>query len=189
MLEPLAGRLKWERTGDGIRVVIPARLDGYAIRHILLRDGIFIVVYYLLMSLFDILKHGYSAQHYSFQVWFAEFLACAIVLFGFCLLLWLTNRTIVTLTSQMMIIEWRYAGFHKKTRKYLTKRLYAFRCECPGPGKYIVNEIGQSEIQFEEDLRTQSFAPGITDDEASALIARMNEVYRFPKDAPVPAHA
>jgi hypothetical protein len=32
MLETLTGRLKWERTGDGIRVMIPPRLSWGAIR-------------------------------------------------------------------------------------------------------------------------------------------------------------
>ena len=45
MLEVLKGRLKWERTADGIRVVIPARLSWSAIRRHLNDLGAVLVGY------------------------------------------------------------------------------------------------------------------------------------------------
>jgi hypothetical protein len=45
MLETLNGRLKWERTGNEIRVVIPARLSWGAIRRLLDDLGVNVVAF------------------------------------------------------------------------------------------------------------------------------------------------
>jgi hypothetical protein len=39
-------------------------------------------------------------------------------------------------------------------------------------------------MQFDRNFATQYFAPGITEEDAAALIARMKEIYPFPKYPP-----
>src|SRR5580700_1527259 len=53
MIETLAGRLKWERMSDGIRVVIPARMSWGAVRWLLIDLGIYVGAF---LSIFVILS-------------------------------------------------------------------------------------------------------------------------------------
>jgi hypothetical protein len=173
MLETLAGRLKWERTCDGIRVVIPVRFSWIAIGKGIWEPCVFL----LLMSLVDPFLYS---PHKVPLTWEGRLLIYLTIL-----LLWSalvsTGKTILTLNPSMLIIQRRPPRFKRRTNRYSTGGLNDLRFVASSNREEIRNGWNQSEIQFDQDLKTQNLAEGITEPEARALIDRMMAVYKFPE--------
>jgi hypothetical protein len=175
MLEILAGRLKWERTGDGIRVVIPTRFNWLVTRDKLFYAFITMLgfcVTFIVLSIVD----GKPVQWGIILCFALGYLSSVIVLM-------LTDRTIMSLNKNMMTIQYRSCGIVRRKKKYLTELVYDLRFADSSHRAKIRNVYRQNEIQFGEEYVTQSFAFGITEQEADALIEKMMEVYKFPKRA------
>jgi hypothetical protein len=70
MLETLAGRLKWERAEDGIRVELPAQLDGPNICKSIAKSLSLLLFVYLILSIEIWFPHGFhEALHRALINW------------------------------------------------------------------------------------------------------------------------
>jgi hypothetical protein len=109
--------------------------------------------------------------------------AGAICALGSWLLRILTARTVLTLDPTETRIQRRILGFDWQTRSFSTVGLSDLEY-IPPPRIWSEQKDSDpvtSEIQFHAGDRTHSFAAGVTESEARALIGKMMEVYDFPK--------
>jgi hypothetical protein len=173
MRENLAGRLTWEPTGDGIRVVIPVRVPW-----LLAFSGI--ILFTLPINILKIFS-GYSVI--TVPVSFVQF--WIVLGIGLCLgILWFTMifniKNILTLNSVEITIQAHIFGIEVKKRTYATNRLHCLRFK---PSEYgeLISMNDMSRIQIDRDCKTRNFAFGITEQEADALIEKMMEIYKFPQ--------
>jgi hypothetical protein len=170
MLEKLAGRLKWERIVDCIRVVIPVRIPW-----LLALNVIWLVMLpHFTVELFDKLR-GITGPASFAPEWI-----------GFCIgVLWFTmfftTQQVLILNPAEMTVQVRMFGIGLKKRTVATSRLHYLRFEPSGYGDFASIQ-DMSRIQIDRDCKTRNFAFGITEQEADALIEKMMEVYKFPKD-------
>jgi hypothetical protein len=179
MLEPLEGRLKWERTENGIFVSIPVRRGastfGYSVL-VLIWLTIASVHYWHLLS-----QPRGDAPNITLQL-----IAVSLYVFGLfifiCWGLWaVTGETVVILSPAEMKIQQRVLGIEVSTRKYRTNEAWNFRFVRPTRfwALRADTDPSSSKIQFNSPRGPQNFAKGIAESEARALIERMVEVYRF----------
>ncbi len=186
MLETLAGRLKCERTEDGIRIRIPtARFTLRFLFGYYLIPSACILSIYLIAKGWSVLSlHFHPHPHPHQMTWWAVFfdgLLSAIALTAGSVFARVTARTSLTLNPAEMKIEYRSAGIKRATRVYATANVSNLRLVMYSPGENLHNHFRMNEIQYCANSRVESFASGITEREAEALIARMMEVYPFPK--------
>lgn len=183
MLETLAGRLKWERTDQGIRVEYRVRGDYPAMwRYMKGSWGMYWPALILLAAIFFIARlldrHGHITR------WWEDPLALFLGVTLSSFISMLANRTILTLDSTKFELEFRQWNWGRGRKAYLTTQLFDLRFVKSMRGAETRNGLRLNEIQFNEDLATEYFATGITETEAIALIAKMMEVYPFPKCLP-----
>jgi len=176
MLEKLAGRLTWEQTGSGIRVGIPARLGWVSL----------FLTAWLTFWLYGGSKAIQAAMKGDSQsgfiyIWLVGW-AGGVIFAGSSLLWSLGGRTTFTLNQTELEIERRVFGVVWGARIFPCSQVRNLRYMPPGTRSgFWSNGNSQSLIRFEADDKTRSFASGISDIEAFALIDKMLEVYPFPK--------
>ncbi len=182
MLEPLAGRLKWERTTDGICVVIPARLSWGAARKPVedICAGIFgFLAIFAIGYVIEAIR-GVSANAYMKSQGVSSLIFGSL---GYCIggVFWgiiakLFGKTVVLLSAANMAIE-RKAVIRRSSKEvFFTAGLHNLIYVEKSGSIPVQNKIGQNEIQFGVGRGSQSFASGITREEGEALIAKMNEI-------------
>ena len=173
MLDKLAGRLTWEQTGQGIRVEIPARRSWTILIHFL-----WLILWCGAgwLALTRIHQAHHAATHIPL-IWQVGWVAG--VLFMTITILWsLTGSTTLELNSYQLRIIRKMMGLQLGTRSYTNADMCNLR--------FIPNMIRgrtnlPSHISFEENGKTRSFAWAVTETEASALIGKMQTVYKFPQ--------
>ncbi|MGO9316638.1 MAG: hypothetical protein ACLPXT_10145 [Terracidiphilus sp.] len=173
MRETLAGRLTWEPTGEGIRVDIPARRSWTIVINFL-----WLILWcgfgWLALNKIHEGHHAATPIPLIWQVGWA-----AGVVFMTARILWsLTGTTTLELNSYQLRISRQMMGMQLGTRSYANADVRNLR--------FIPNMIRgrsnlPSHIEFEEKDKTRSFAWGVSETEAVALIDKMMEVYKFPK--------
>jgi hypothetical protein len=180
MLEMVAGRLKWERTANGIRVEY--RMPGNrttmlrALKASWARNWPTLIVFAPICWVIAFFEHngkGTFLWVYPLALLFGAMLGDLVSM--------LANRTILTLDAEMLKLDIRRWNRRRKQKAFLTEHLHDLRFAKSMRGADIRNELHLNEIQFDKDFATQYFTPGITEEEATALITRMKEVYPFPK--------
>jgi len=190
MLETLIGRLKWERTGDAIRVVIPARLSWGAIRKLLDDLGVYIVTSLGLFAITGCVAYlrGLSFRSYvnnkGVHSLFMSSLGCCAGLILARMVPRLFGKTVVTLNPVKTTIGWN-ARLGSSKDVFPTATLHSFRFVERSGDVPVQNKIGQNEVQFCDSHWTYYFGTGVTREEAQALIAKITEVYPFPVVLPV----
>jgi hypothetical protein len=180
MLEELEGRLSWNQTPEGIVVHIPAR-----------RGSLF-TLFGPLVGVWLM----FSAGRYWFMLGSSptpEDSKSALIWilvggFGvsFCILLFwlawaLTSECMLTLDRTQMKIQHRILGIEMVTNNFATADAHNFRFIAPTghlTSKGIIDPR-TSKIQFKIGPKSHSFATGVTEREASALMDRMHDVYSF----------
>jgi hypothetical protein len=169
MLETLAGRLKWERTGDGIRVVIPVRIHWLSAF-----SGIWLFMLpHFTAEIIGKAKFGSGPTSFAPE-WFG---LCLVVLWFMMIF---TAQQIFTLNPTEMEFQTCIFGIGVKKDIYATSRLQCLRFVSSEYGDWVsMNKM--SKIQIDRDFKTRNFAFGITEQEADTLIKKMMEVYKFPK--------
>ncbi|MGA3370408.1 MAG: hypothetical protein ABSC48_01470 [Terracidiphilus sp.] len=173
MLETLAGRLKWERTGDGIRVVIPVRVDWFSA---MTGISLWMLPYSTLwvVTQFIHLSTRTSLALSSIAVWIG---ACLVILWYTMIF---TIKHVLTLNPAEMTIQMRFFGIRVRQRTIATSRFHNLRYAASEYGDWAsLNSMRR--IEIDRDSKTRKFAFGITEKEADALIEKMMEVYNFPK--------
>lgn len=181
MLERLAGRLQWERTGSGIRVEIPAQKGWLTV---------FLAVWLVIWSgagLFGSIRVSTGDDVNIGQLIFAVIWALAEVGVVIAMIWSLTGRTILTVNQSEVSLQRRILGVEWDMRRFATQSVRNLRY-IPSTsvrgwdGSQLTNTQTLSQIKFEADGKSRVFASGISDIEAFALIDRMLEVYNFPRD-------
>jgi hypothetical protein len=182
MLQKLAGRLKWERVNDGIRVVIPGRLSPKAAFYAVANRFALLAAAYLMGFGAAWLLHLLEKRPMDW--WLAPAL-CVGLLAAF-----LTSpleRITLSLYPNVMTVMRGPTWVRGRYRNFLTEHLHNLRYVEPGPDADIRNEYRHAEVQFDQKGQTQSFAAGISTAEARALIALMTSIYAFPAEEPRPS--
>ena len=180
MLQKLAGRLTWERTGSGgIRVEIPTQFDWWAIP-----AAIFAAAWTAIPGVWLYQNNLGSEERLTRFAW-----TCAAVgAIGVCAALgWVmwtcTGKTIVNLDFCTLKIQRRIAGLELDTRSFVNSDVRNLRHIPPSYTWAFRTDTDPSttKIQFEVKGSKIGFGRGTTERESCALIDRMIEIYSFPK--------
>jgi hypothetical protein len=168
MLETLAGRLRWERTEDGIRVEIPVRVP-------------WLLTFISGIGMFTLPR--FTVEIFSKSMGFTSPASFAPVWMGLCLgVIWFTMiftiKHVLTLNPTEMGFQVRTFGIGVRKRTIVNGRLQNPRYAA---AEYGATFIEMSRIQIDRDFKTRDFAFGITELEADTLIEKMMEIYKFPK--------
>jgi hypothetical protein len=164
MLETLAGRLKWERTPDSIRVRIPCWQNPHFIVFcFVIGAWAFVPVCWILFSPKIRLLSGFGVIFLALE--------CFVV----CSLIWRFNaKTVLLFGPRATEIRRKIFGIRVRMHTYETVSLMDLRY-VPGTPGYV---------RFERLGVTHRFAKGIRDSEALALIDKMLDVYTIPSGVP-----
>jgi hypothetical protein len=178
MLETLTGRLKWEPIEDGIRVEIPAHLSAKSGLHSLQLGLIWLWVVGL-----DVVRWIMNAEHLSPPGWYrATSLGLALLIL--CWILWtVLTSTRLVLSADLLAIEYLFFGIRWLSWRCPTSLLHNPRFNQKNLGVPPFWS-GPPELRIDRDYRTLVLAVGVNQAEGKALIAKMMEVYPFPKYLP-----
>jgi len=181
MLETLAGRLTWERNGSGIQVEIPAQA-GWSLAFLFL----WLIAWGGIGGTMVFRAFADDDLSTFMLVWSIAWAAGVVV--GLGAIVWgISGRTTLFLNQSEMKIQRRVMGFEWDTRSFPTNHVANLRFipaywSSGGAGSNDGRTYNPSQMRFEADGKTRTFASGLSDVEAFALIDRMLEVYEFPKD-------
>lgn len=181
MRETLEDRVTWEKTHEGIRIAIPVRRGPFA--------GLYgpLVLFWLILATVHYwnLLAGPHPEDINFTL---QKIAIGIYAAGFVYFLgWLarttTGETVVTLHPPTVRIQTLVCGIVVSTRTFNTAQIH--RIHFVPHTKVLTQRTtvnpNSSYISFEAKNRRQSFARGVTENEARALIDKMLQVYQFPR--------
>jgi hypothetical protein len=184
MLETLTGRLKWERTVGGIRVEIPAHLSAKSGL-----NSISLGLVWLWIIGEDLFRWAMEAAHVSEPHWDRSATLLLIPLLILCWFLWIIlTSTRLTLSADLLAIEYHVFGIHWLSWRCPTSLLHNPRYYRKSPGAPSFWS-GPPELRIDRDYRTKVLAVRVNQDESDALVARMMEVYPFPKYLPTESAA
>lgn len=187
MQKRLAGRLKWERTDDGVRVQFPRHISaGDILECVVLPFAVGLFMYLFARLVVMLFMYYHPHPHPHLMTWWgalARGLEIGLALSVGSLLARATTTTTLTLNPMQLKIVWRSLGVARKTRVFSTASLSELRFAKYMPGAEIKNNRRRNEMRFSIDSRIEAFASGITEKEADYLIARMMEVYPFSKNS------
>jgi hypothetical protein len=172
MLETLAGRLKWERTVNGIRVEIPARGSDPVLSQL---------AWFCFLAGPVLLFVGIpDKDSTAFELLFIWVLLIAGLLSTIVRILWeIAGKTILTIDPNSMALSSRIMGLDLKRRSYANENVRLMRF-VPAVTRFWSKR--SSGIWFIENNVLRKFAKAITPAEASVLIDKMLRVYRFELD-------
>ena len=173
LLEKLAGKLRWEQTGTGIRVEIPAQVDW---------SIVFLIIWFVVWTLVGsyMYARGFTRMFPSLfgLVWVLGWAGAEVAVAA--TILWkIAGRTTLMLDQSQIAIARRLMGIQFSRQSFVTESVRNLRYR---PGGNRGKHVYQSQVLFEAGDKTCSFATGIADSEALALIDRMLDVHKFPKD-------
>ena len=186
MLQTLTGRLKWERIGDEIRVVIPASLSWSVIRRLMQDLGINFLAFFGILVIVSCIAyvHGLSFSSYleseAVRSLYIASLGCCAGLVLARMVPRLFGKTTITLSPAQITIE-SSSRIQRSKEVIPNSILHSFRFVDQAGAVPVQNWLKQSEIRFEQANRTRHFAEGVTREEADAIIAKMMVVFPFPK--------
>jgi hypothetical protein len=182
MLEPLAGRLKWERTPVGIQVAIPARRGSGAAVY-----GPLIGVWLIIAAVHYWSLVGGNAEEGESTLHVVAILGYVVgFVFLICWVLWaFTSETVVTVDAGEVRIQRRIVGIDLFTRSFPTSQVEQIRYVAPTHAmtNQSITDPNSSKVEFHAQGRVHYFAQGVTEAEARAMIVQMLEVYTFPRSA------
>jgi hypothetical protein len=171
-MEKLAGRLKWERTGAGLRVDIPARHDLSAII-----SGITFTLWGGVGLFMVLFTWRFSVTALIALLFFG------LVFFGAVSLLAWNFRGMTTLRLdraelriERLIVVWTWSN---KAFPLIAVRNLRY---IPPTSFKLFGPSGPGQMRFETGDKTRKFATGLKETEALALIRQMLEIYEFPRD-------
>jgi hypothetical protein len=173
MLEPLAGRLRSERTPEGIRIVIPSRFDIGPLGDILLIACVPVLAVDVVAKLDK-----------SWTGWgWAEASLFLLAVAALRLVTIVADRTVVNLNPAWLTIRRGPFGLHWKKSSFATRRLrnlHAVASTSDWTGRKL---RGRQTVRFEEDGYPCDVAKQLSATEASALIELMLKTYDFAEEA------
>jgi hypothetical protein len=174
-IERQEGRLLWVRTDDGFSIEIPAKF-GWS-------EALLVVcLAFWLYGCMQTIPNVLNGQDNSNTTLLELVLAVVTICFSIVWLLWsFGGSTILVLTPVEFTLQRNLFGFAWSTRTYQNSHVVGIRYIAP----YWVNHADRagytrSKIRFAVDGWGHSFASGVSEAEAFALISRIMEVYEFP---------
>jgi len=180
MLETLEGRIKWERTAQGIHVSIPVRRGPTTAGYIVL-----VIVWLTIASVHY--WHLFSAPTFNSPSMTYQLIAVCIYVIGFLIFLgWLawtvTGETVLDLDASEMKIQQRTLGIEVASRSFRTREVHSFNYVRPRQfwALRADTDPSSSRIRFTVKGKYYYFAKGVSQAEAYALVERMIEIHRFP---------
>jgi hypothetical protein len=171
MLETLAGRLKWERIEDGIRVEMSESASFVDIAAIVTVAGLPFLIYGVLRIFIEPARGWVLAELGAVALSLAIFLGTELV----------GRKRLVVLTSDSLTVTTTHPCARGRTQ--LTRNVRNLRAnprvslrgnECPG-----------IEVEIDGFGGTWTIASRLSEAEAAALISIMMEVYAFPEWRPM----
>jgi len=171
MFEPLAGRLKWERTEDGIRVETPEPASFAEIVGIAGAAGLPFIVY-------DLLRVFVGPA----RGWVLAMVGAAGLLLAISIGMELAGRKrLMILTSASLTVT-----ILDRCGKSRTQPTYSVWNLRSNPYVSLMGKEYPEQIQVEIDSTSGTWTIGsrLTEAEAAALISKMMEVYTFPEWLP-----
>jgi hypothetical protein len=173
MLETLAGRLKWERTGQGIRVEIPP------CARIMLMRMFWLILWCGAWGLF--LYKVYHTNIDSNIQLFGLVLCAAVAVRIIAAIFWsLAGKTTLILDGNQLQIANHIMGLKLNKQTYANADVRGLRF-VPSTMRASTGRPGG--IWFIENNKLRQFDLAITETEAMALIDKMLQVYKFPIDS------
>ena len=172
MLETLVGRLKWERTGDGIRVVIPA------CARIMLIHMFWLILWCCVWGLFLYRVHDKNIDSYFQLFWLVLCAAVSIQLIA--AIFWsLAGKTTLILDRNQLQIASQIMGLQLDKQTYANADVRGLRF-VPSMMRALTGRPGG--IWFVENNKLRQLDLAISENEAMALIDKMLQIYKFPID-------
>ena len=171
MLEMLAGRLKWERTEDGIYVEMPEPASFADILAIVIVAGLPFIVYGLWGGFDD-----------PARSWILEMVGAVALFLAISLVTELVGRKrLVILTPAALTVTTSHPCEEDRTQ--LTYTVWNLRSN---PRVSLTGKEYPEQIQVEIDSTSGTWTIGsrLTEAEAEALISKMMEVFVFPEWVP-----
>jgi hypothetical protein len=181
MYENLEGRVMFETTDHGLRIAIPVRRGPFLAIYaplVVIWLGLATVRYWNLLA-------GPHPEDINFDL---QMIAIGVYVVGFlyfvCWLAWtMSGETVVILNPPTVEIQNCVFGFPLSTRTFQASQIHRIRF-IPhtriATQRSIINPTSSC-IRFEVNKRSESFAKGVTEYEARALIDRMLLMYEFPR--------
>lgn len=163
------------RDGEQIRIAIPQKVNVRALRLAFLPAVLVISALGAALGVVQIVL----SKHHGWAGW-SDLICVGLGLISAEILILFTRRTTLTLTSEILVLEKRAGVYKKTTQKFLTEHLHDLQFVKWEPGVDVRNNWNQNEIQFERDGLIHSFAAGISEPEANALINYMMRIFPFP---------
>jgi hypothetical protein len=174
-IERLEGRLLWVRTDEGFSVEIPAKF-GWS-------EALLVVcVAFWIFCGMHTNPNMLNGQDNSNTTLLELVLAVVTICFSIVWLLWsFGGSTNLVLTPVEFTLKRNLFGFAWSTRTYQNSQVVGIRYVAP----YWVNHADgagytRSKIRYSANGWGHSFASGVSEAEAFALISRIMEVYEFP---------
>jgi hypothetical protein len=180
MLEKLEGRLKWDRTPEGILISIPVRRGASTAGYAAL-----VLIWLTIASIHY--WHLFTGPRLDAPGELYQLIAIAIYIIGFmifiCWITWTaTGETILFLDAKDMKIQQRILGIELASRSFPTRDVHSFNYVRPKQfwALRANTDPSSSRIRFTVHGKYHYFARGVSEAEAFALVERMVEIHRFP---------
>ncbi len=182
MHKTLTGRVMWDETDQGICLSIPVRRGRLTAVY-----GPLVAVWLALATIhYWRLLAGPHPEDTNFTL---QMVAIGIYAIGFiyfvCWLAWIkTGETLVTMHPPELTLQTRVLGIDLTSRTFQTHQINRIRFVPPGKARMqrSVIDPNSSCIRFDANNRIETFARGVTEGEARAMIDRMLETYQFPRN-------
>jgi hypothetical protein len=172
MLEPLAGRIKFEQTSEGIRIVIPSRFDIGPLGDTMLIACIPVIAVDVVAKL-DKNWTGWGWEQLSLLL---------LLVVALRLVMILADRTVLTLNPAWLTIRRGPFGLHWKKSSFAMRRLRNLR-SVPSTSDWSGKRLsGRQTVQFDEEETPRDVARQLTAAESVALIEAMLQAYNFADD-------
>jgi hypothetical protein len=171
MLETLAGRLKWERSADGIRVEMPEPASFADIAAIVIVAGLPFIVYGVLRIFIEPARGWVLAELGAGELLLAISLGMELV----------GRKRLVIVTSDSLTVTTSHPCAEGRTQLTYTVRNLRSNPRVSIMGNEYPEQI---EVEIDGFGGTWTIGSRLTDAEAAALIQKMMEVYAFPEWLP-----
>jgi hypothetical protein len=174
MLQPLAGRLKWESTAEGIRIVVPSRFDIGPL-------GDTILIACIPVLVIDVV----AKMDKDWKGWSWEQLTLALLAVAVLRLVTLfVDQTVLILNPAWLTMRRGPFGLNWKKTSFAMRRLHELR-SVPSTSDWTGIQLrGRETVQFDKDDVTFDLVKQLAPREAAALMEKMLEIHPFRPDEP-----
>jgi hypothetical protein len=174
MFQPLAGRLKWERTAEGICIVVPTRFDIGPL-------GDTILIACIPVLVIDVV----AKMDKDWKGWgWVQLTLALLVVAALRVITLFFDRTVLTLNPAWLTTRRGPFGLNWKKSSFAVRRLHNLRTVLSTSDWTGIKLRGRETVQFDKDDDTFDLVKQLTHSEAAALTEKMLEIHSFGPDEP-----